>query len=260
VINRGPPPGAIAALPLRATLAWTYRTVVANAGALAKIAALPFLLGMAFDFVAPFITLPWQDPLRLIYFILIWTLFAVAWLRVVLLNETASARFFPRLTRRHLRLAGYALLLGILDLILLVGWYQFAAAPVAPQFPGLIYWIAYTFIGFVKLRFAFISAAVAVDERYSLRLAWRHSRNAALPLLVIFVAAVVLPSVAYAYGLNALSLEYADNFLLLYVFWMLWHAGTWAIEAVYVTVVAIAFRHCTGWVPAPDPRILERFE
>jgi len=99
-----------------------------------------------------------------------------------------------------------------------------------------------------------------VHGRYSRRFAWCKSHNAALPLLVIFVAAVVLPSAAYAYGLNALSLEYADSVLLLYAFWVLWHAGTWAIEAVYVTFVAIAFRHCTGWVPAPDPRILERFE
>ena len=260
MIEREPPPGAIAPLPLGATLAGTGRTLFRNSGALTKIAALPFLLGMAFDFATPFIALPWQDLLRLIWFNLLWVLFTVSWLRFVLLKENSSARFFPRPARRHLYFAGYALLLGVLDLLLMLGWYHFAADPATEPIPDVTYWLAYAFIGFVKVRFAFIFPALAVDERYSLGYAWRHSHSASLPLFAIFVVAVVLPGAMLTYGINALSAAFADNVLLLYALWLLWHSGTWVIEAIYATFVAIAFRRCTGWVAAPDQSVLERFE
>ncbi len=252
-----PPPAAVAPLPLGPAVAESCRLLVANAGALAKALALPLILGIGIDLVVHFLAAPGSDLLRLVLTNLAWTLLGVAWLRFLLLEDRDTLRAFPKLTRRHARFAGYALLLSLLDLPLLLGWHYLAQDPLAPQFPGLVYWLAFLFTAFVKLRLAFVFPAVAVDERYTLGLAWQHSRAIALPLFIAATLLVFLPLFALGYGISQASYE---NTSVLLALWAFWHVATWVLEAAYITVIAVAFRRCTGWVPAADPSVLKRFE
>ena len=254
MISHEPPPGAVA--PLWTTVAETYHTLAGNIRALAKMIVVPTGLGMGIIFVAPLLASPWLDVVLHFLFLLGWTLLGVSWLRLLLLEDKRVSRLFPRLTRRHLRFAGYALLLSVLDLPLLFGWHYLADQVASGPLSELVYWLTYVFLGFIRLRFAFVYPATAVDERYGLMLAWRHSQSAALPLFGIFLIIVVAPFAALSYGLNALMAS--DH--LPYLWWSLWHVGIWIIEAAYATIIAVAFRRVTGWVPAPDKEVLERFD
>jgi hypothetical protein len=256
VIRREPPPGAVAPLPLWPTVAEAFRLMAVNFGTLAKIAVVPFILGLAIDFMVPFVSAPWSDVLRHLLFNVAWTLFGVSWLRLLLLEDRGAGRALPRLAGRHRRFLNYALLLFILDLPLILGWHLFADDPTTPQFPALTYWLFYVITVLVKLRFAFVFPAVAVDESYSLKLAWQHSRGPSLTLSAAIGLTVIAPVIGVSYAFTAVSL---DAHVLLLA-WLAWHLFTWLVEAIYLTVVAVAFRTSTGWVPAPDQRVLERFE
>ena len=243
-------------LPVWGTIAEACRTLAANATALAVMSLVPILLSMSSILVAHALTPRWFEAVLQALFLLGWVLLCVPWLRLLLLEDRTARGLFPRLSRRHLRVAGYALLLTLIDAPLYVFWYGLGENPEAFQGAEIFNWLIYIFVSFLKLRFAFVYPAIAVDERYSLKLAWRHSQSASLPLLAILVIAVVAPFAGISYGLNALMAS--DQ--LPYLWWALWHVGIWVIQAVYLTILAIAFRRCTGWVPAPDSAILERFE
>jgi hypothetical protein len=258
MITHEPPSGAVAPLPLWATAAQGYRLVAGNLGTLARVAALPFVLFVVINATAthfgPLVySLVWEFGVELP-----WTLMAVAWLRVLLLGPaSADAVFFPRLRQRHLRFLGYALMLSALHLPL-----TFFADPAdALALEGtqrtIVYWALYLLILYLSLRLSFVYAAVAVDETYSLAVAWRHTRGISFALFIVVGLGAMLPWLLFSWLLGqAIEADPGTAFAL----GMLWHAALWVPEALYLAIIAIAFRTCTGWVPAPDQRVLERFD
>jgi len=258
MITHEPPSGAVAPLPLWATAAQGYRLVFGNLGTLARVAALPFVLFLLINHTAtrlgPFgYSLVWEFGIELP-----WTLMAVAWLRVLLLGPASDdSVVFPRLRRRHLRFLGYALLLSALHLPLTF----FADSADALALEGtqrtIVYWALYLLVLYASLRLSFVYAAAAVDESYSLAVAWRHTRGISFALFAVVGLGAMLPWHLFSWLLGeAIEADPGTAFAL----GLLWHAALWVLEALYLAIVAIAFRSCTGWVPAPDQRVLERFE
>lgn len=260
MISDEPPSRAVAPLPVGQTIAAIYRLMVGNAAVLAKIAALPLILSLASDLALAFFGPVSQAAVRQAFFLVIWVPFADAALRIVLLNDQTVRRIFLRLRRRQGRLLGYSLLFGLLDLPLIFGWHAFVEANPTAVSSHLIYWVALIFLGFVKLRFAFVFPATAVEESYNLKHAWRHSQAVALPFFALYLILVVAPYAAWSYGLAEISVANASNHFVIFPVWLVWHAGVWGIEAANVMLIAVAFRQATGWVPSPDPAVLERFE
>ena len=200
--NSAPPPAAIAPLPIWPTVAEAYRTLLANFGVLAKIAALPFVLLMVINALATQMgplgyRLVWEFGIEIP-----WTLMAVAWLRHLLLAQRgAGAVFFPTIERRHLRFLGYALLLSIISLPLTL--YPLLADALSLPPGSFVFWVLYVAIFYLGIRFAFVYAAVAVDESYSLALAWRHTRAISMNLFVAIGVFAVLPWKLFDYLLNS---------------------------------------------------------
>jgi hypothetical protein len=256
MIHREPPPGAIAPLPIWPTVAEAYRTLFANFGALAKIAALPFMLLMVINALATMLgplgyRLVWEFGIEIP-----WTLMAVAWLRHLLLGQSASGvTFFPGVERRHFRFLGYALLLSVISLPLT--FFPFVADALSIAHRDIVFWVLYVVALYLGVRFAFVYAAVAVDETYSLALAWRHSRAIGTNLFVAIGVFAVLPWKLFDYLLNVGAQSDVGTF---FAVALAWHVGLWLLEAIYLAFIAIAFRRCTGWVAAPDQSVLERFE
>lgn len=258
MISHEPPPGAVAPLSIWPTIVEAYRLVFSNLAALAKIAVLPFvlvvLLGGLGSFLGPFgQSMAWEFGIELP-----WTLMAVAWLRFLLLGPAAGdAAVFPHLRARHLRFLGYALVLSLINLPLTLLPYLSDGPDSEAAQRTLETWLLYAVILYIQLRFCFVYAAAAVDERYSLAHAWRHTRGISLTLFVAVGLAVALPWEAATWLLGqAMQANSAGAVAA----WLLWHAGLWVLEALYLAFFVIAFRRCTGWVPAPDQGVLERFE
>jgi hypothetical protein len=229
-----------------------------NLLALAKVSAVPFVIVMLISDLSALL-----DPLvyRFVWQFAIelpWTLMAVSWLRHLLLQTpTREVRIFPRPRRRHLRVLGYAVLLSCLYLPLTL------FVPVADSLAldGLqreaFYWILYLPLLYLSLRFGFVFVAAAVDEGYGLALAWRHSRAIAFNLFLAVGLTAMLPWALF----NTLYDFVAPLDPLLFVAAGLsWHVALWLVEGIYLAFLVVAFRRVTGWVPAPDPAILQRFE
>jgi hypothetical protein len=258
MISHEPPAGAVASLPLWATAAEGYRLVFGNLGTLARVAALPFVLFATINLMAPQLgplgySLVWEFGVELP-----WTLMAVAWLRVLLLGPASGdAVFFPRLRQRHLRFLGYALLLSALHLPLTFFAYPANVFVLEGLQRSVVYWVLYLLVLYLSLRLSFVYAAVAVDESYGLAIAWRHTRGISFALFIVVGLAAMLPWQLFSWLLGE-AIE-ADPGAAFALGW-LWHAALWLPEALYLAIIAIAFRNCTGWVPLPDQRVIERFD
>jgi hypothetical protein len=113
--------------------------------------------------------------------------------------------------------------------------------------------------------------AVSVDEKYRLRHAWTHTKGQGLRLLGATVIAAV-PMVALVWGVNEIlgALLFAEpapgqdglpavaqmaafveaNLGALLLIQTITAAINYVLMALMVSVISIAFRTCTGWVPA----------
>jgi len=252
-----PPPAAVAPLPLWPTLAACGRLLLHHAPALATAVGLPLLLNMATDFAVFPLEPPFSGIVKIAIYNLVWVLFAVTWVRLLLLDDRGGLRFFPNLRQQHARVAGYALLLTLLDLPLPLLLHAQEGGAVG-EFPGPIYWIAYLVLGFIKLRLAFVYAAAAVGEAYGPGLAWRHSGGSAGTFFAAALIGVFLPVIGLTWVFCNLPEDATQSTLL--ALWLLWHALGWLLEAFYLTLVVVAFRTCTGWVPPPNNAVAERFD
>jgi len=257
MIHQEPPPGAVAPLPFWPTVALAYRLVFRNLATLAKLAVLPFVLTLLIEGIASYLDvvgrgLVWEFGIELP-----WTLMAVAWLRVLLLASTRDAVFFPKLRARHGRMLGYALALSVLYLPLTFFDPLAGGLGLDNGERDVAYWALYVVLLYIGLRFCFVYAAAAVDEPYSFAVAWRHTRAIAWPLFFAVGLMAMLPWQLATLFLTQLAQESAEA---AFAAALLWQVALWLVEALYLAFVAIAFRTCTGWVPAPDQDVLERFE
>lgn len=258
MITHEPPAGAVAPLPLWATAAQGYRLVLGNLGTLAKVAALPFVLFATINIMGTQLGPLGYKLVREFGAELPWTLMAVAWLRVLLLGPASGdSVVFLHPHRRHLHFLAYALLLSALHLPLTFFAYPADALALEGTQRSVVYWALYLLFLYVSLRVSFVYAAVAVDESYGLAIAWRHTRGISFALFIVVGLAAMLPWQLFCWVLGE-AIE-ADPGTAFALGW-LWHAALWVLEALYLAIIAIAFRSCTGWVPAPDQRVLERFE
>ncbi len=258
--SREPPPDPVARLQVWPTVVEGLNLLLANLGPMAKLALWPLLLSMAADFAlaATFWGTPLYDVLKLVVLNLIWVLFAVGWLRLLLLQDRRVVRVFPQLTPDYRRFVLYTLVIALFDLALQLGRRFLEDAPDSLSAPGLEYWLAFLAVAFVKLRFSFVYPAVAAGETYSLQLAWRHSAGSSLALFGAQFIVVFIPLILLSYLANALAV--GPNAFVQLLVWVISYAVVWPLEAAYLAILVVAFRNCTGWVPPPDKAIVERFE
>ncbi len=255
-----PPPGAVAPLQLWPTVVEGLGLLRDNLGPMTKLALWPLLLSMAADFAlaATFWGTPLYGVLKVLFLNLIWVLFAVGWLRLILLEDRQAVRIFPQLTPLYRRFTFYTLIIALLDLVQPVGRLLLGEAPDDISPPGLGYWAVFLAIAFVKLRVAFVYPAVAAGESYNLTLAWRHSAGSGLALFGAQLIVVFIPLILLSYVANALAVS--PNAFVQLLVWLGSYVVAWPLEAAYLVLVAVAFRTCTGWVPPPDKAIVERFD
>ena len=245
-------------LQVWATVVNAYQIAFSRFLSLAIIAAIPTLVSISMALTGNSFVLPYPNVLWVFSLALPWTLLGVSWTRLILLPEGRSTvRFLDRPGRRHLRFLVYTLVLTCINLPLLylpyLNGYQAAPDPVR----GVAYFGVLSAVVYVKCRFVFVLVGIAVDETHDLRQAWSQSRKCGLRLFLAVIIAVIVPWKVFNYCMGLLDL--ADMGLALAAMFV-WHALLWVINAIYLTVVAMAFRDATGWVPGPDKDVLERFE
>lgn len=250
-------------LPVFDSASEAYRTVWASIGYLPTAAALPFVLSLLLSL--PVSLQPTSQGLGLISWLLEalpYTLFAVAWHRLVMLGPSVAP---PRLAfawaPRHWRFLGYALLIATGGVVMM-GTVLTLANP-ASGTPGLGPLLAlFLMISFcyVMIRLSLVLPATALDEDYQLRHSWMHTRGQGLRLL----AAVTLVMVPVAFAsLLVLSLLLAPSagadvaapsggrFLMTQLtLAALGYIGT----ALSTTVFAQAFGRLAGWYPGDQHR------
>ncbi len=285
-----PPASAIRKLRVGATFAESHRLIFSRLGLLFKAAAVPYLVSMILTVLSlmaqPNVGLV---VLVMILFFVPYTLFGVAWHRLTLLGPRVSApRVTPIWKRRHWCFLGYALAItaigyGLWMVVTVLS--LFLAMPLgesamfASESPKLVIFIvvaaAIGALGFAYLmmRFSFVFPAVAVGEAYGLKHAWRHTRGqgfrliglmilTALPISLaswllhlilgffIFEGASFLVAMGDFRDATGLGDFVAANLVPLIVLHGTSTVFNYLLMAVMVSAISIAFRTCTGWVPA----------
>ena len=268
----GPPPRAVQDLPVGGTVKAAFSSVVSQPAALIRAALVPMVMfyllyGLQLavgDNIAGTVVV---DLLQLFPH----TLFAVAWHRVVLLGPAAMpVPMVPVWQKQHWRFLGYTLI------FMAIGYgfellYGPLIAPLMTQGSevGLLPLLMITLLlaSYVSLRLSFVFPAAAVDERYGFADSWRHTKGQGLRLMVAMFLVLILAILGLI--LIILGLSMILDFLLTIVFTIFGAserpaAGPvamaivlplgYVIFALSVSVISIAFRTCTGWVPdLPGP-------
>lgn len=261
-----------------------YGAVFGSLGLLLKAAALPFFLSLSI--VGLSLTTQLNAFLSLILTFagfVPYTLFGVAWHRLTLLGPgEATPITFPSWRRRHWRFLGYvASMTGGIYLVslpfIIVGMRirESGAQGMALLFIVLAA-IAIPLMPYVMIRISFVFPAAAVDEKYTLTNAWAHTKGQGFRLLAtLFVTA--LPMLAVIWGMNSLlgmlllpdivtstqdagmspenafHQAIANNSATFLIAQLALAAVNYVVMALMVSAISIAFRLCTGWVPAAAP-------
>ncbi len=274
-----PPREALRKLPVVATAREAYSRVFGNPRLLARASLAPFCLSLALIALAA--TFPVVSALGYLVGILgllPYTFFGVAWHRLTLLGPAAGAPpLLPAWAPRHWRFHGYllaTLLIGSGATAVVFSLGLMAIQPEADTLPavaGLMPLVGFAIVAYVMIRLSFVFPAVSVDESYRLRHAWTHTKGQGLRLLGATVLAAA-PMVALVWGVNEIlgALLFAEPapgqdslpavarmeafvdanmgaFLLIQT---ITTAINYVLMALMVSVISIAFRICTGWVPA----------
>jgi len=281
-----PPPSAVRALPVIATVGEAYGRVFLHLGLVARAGTLPFALSVLLTGLGlSAMRYPLASALVLLASLVPYTLFGVSWHRTTLLGPTiAPPPLLPGWRQRHWRFLGYlaAVILiidGLIvvlslagDVLLSLGRTETGPGPAAQI---ALFAVAALVIFYVLLRLCFVFPAVAVDESYGLRHSWTHTRGQGLRLFAAMLLTVV-PLVLLAWIktvivdgalLGGLEIETGDamptpeevtawirdNALPLMVSQLINAAIGYIGMALTLSVASIAFRVCTGWVPSAAP-------
>ena len=281
-----PPPQAVANLPIMETVLAAFASVAGQLGLLAQAAKGAFVLLLGASLLS--LALPGGGNVGF-FMILIslaaTTIFGLNWCRVMLLGPQGLPRRSLSWGQPHWRFLGFGLLLFLITMLAsiplsIVGSVLASVFGMAPSAGDLGAALGLTFtlvlIGmlYVLGRLGFVFPAVAVEENYSLGLAWRHTAGqgfrltaalfiAGLPLVV----AQLLLTDLLLQGLLGLSFsdmmptmplpdgslppaappaagtppaEPASLFAVI----------VFNLISVVINFLCIAFRTCTGWVPA----------
>jgi len=270
-IHNQPPKQAVATLPIMRTVLSAFPIAYGDPGLLLRAAA----GGLLLIAIAAIIFLAVPNGLTLMLFLFVplaaYSHFGVNWYRIVLLGPAGLVRPMLRWDARHWRVFAYAAGINAATLIV-----QFPLTIALPSLASLIALLVF----YVTARLSFVFPALAVEERYTLAHSWRHTQGqgvrltialllAGLPLYLgvtiivgeLFVALIGVPIAAVA----ALGPENAESvgeilaqvspFAVIAVMFA-FHALVMVVLAVMFTIVAMAFRTCTGWVPAAPAAVV----
>ncbi|MEO3427632.1 hypothetical protein AAFN88_02165 [Pelagibius sp. CAU 1746] len=276
----GPPEGPIATVVIWETLIAAFAVTFRDPALLLRAALGGLLLLAAANVIALFLpTGPFGLLLAIAAPLVAYTHFGVNWYRVILQGPQGVVRPTLGWDRRHWLFLGAGLALG-------GGLTALGAAltKIAPLPPAL----AIILLLYVGTRFAFLFPAIAVAEPYGPGYAWRHSQGqggrltvllllAGLPLMLAVTMIVSLLFVALLgvslYDMAALQAgaagapearvseirgpgeDLAVSPLATLSVKMTAEALTMGVLAVLYSIVALAFRTCTGWVPAARPPV-----
>lgn len=274
-----PPRQALRKLAVMATAKEAYARVFGNPRLLVRASLVPFCLSLALIVLS--FTLPLVSKLGFLVAILgllPYTFFGVAWHRLTLLGPvTGAPPLVPAWAPRHWRFLGYLLatmLIGSAATAVVFSLGLMAIQPDMDSLPaaaGLMPLAGFVIVAYVMIRLSFVFPAVSVDESYRLRHAWTHTKGQGLRLLGATVIAAA-PMVALVWGVNEIlgALLFAGpapgqdgvpavaqmeafveaNLGALLLIQAVTAAINYVLMALMVSVISIAFRTCTGWVPA----------
>ncbi len=274
-----PPQEALRKLPVVATAKEAYARVFGNLHLLLRAALMPFCLSLALILLG--FTVPVVSALSVgIAFLGLvpYTIFGVAWHRLTLLGPVAGAP--PRLpiwASRHWRFLGYliaTMLIGsaasavVFSLGLMAIRQETGSLPAVA---GLMPIVGFAIVAYIMIRLSFVFPAVSVDESYRLRQAWIHTKGQGLRLLgATVIAAAPIAALVWGGGEILGALLFAGpapgqdglpapaqmeafvktNLGALLLIQATTAAINYVLMALMVSVISIAFRTCTGWVPA----------
>ncbi len=210
-----------------------------------------------------------------------YTLFAVAWHRLVLLNSTFESSAPTAWFRNHTRFYGYLILVYVMLAGLMVPPFiamgmlfapTNAGAPdLAPDTLGwifpvvLVVFAVYFLFYYLFYRVSFVFPATAVGETYRLADSWRNTRGngwrlIAISLLVNIVTGIVLLpltliAVAIVHGLVLApdAQNVSDLIVAAVAVSPIQVVAEFIFLALNVTLISLSFRAATGWVPGPMP-------
>ena len=276
-----PPREALRKLPVIQTVREAYVRVFRNPRLLARASLMPFSLSMAL--IALGFSVPVTSSLGILSAILgllPYTFFGVAWHRLTLLGPVAGAPpLLPAWRQRHWRFLGYLLAVMLIGYAAIAMVFSLAFAVVQPEIEamsaglGLMIFAGTAILAFIMARLSFVFPAVSVDESYRLRHAWTHTKGqglrligatllAAAPMVALIWAvsgilgALLISAPAAVPGQDGLPPEaraqaFVDaNLGALMLTQAVGAAINYVLMALMVSVISIAFRTCTGWVPA----------
>ena len=276
-----PPREALRKLPVLETVREAYVRVFRNPRLLARASLMPFSLSMAL--IALGFSVPVTSSLGILSAILgllPYTFFGVAWHRLTLLGPVAGAPpLLPAWRQRHWRFLGYLLAVMLIGYGAIAMVFSLAFAVVQPEIEamsaglGLMIFAGTAILAFIMARLSFVFPAVSVDESYRLRHAWTHTKGQGLRLIGATLLASA-PMVALIWAVSGIlgALLLADptavpgqdglppearaqafvdaNLGALMLTQAIGAAINYVLMALMVSVISIAFRTCTGWVPA----------
>jgi hypothetical protein len=276
-----PPREALRKLPVIQTVREAYVRVFRNPRLLARASLMPFSLSVAL--IALGFSVPVTSSLGILSAILgllPYTFFGVAWHRLTLLGPVAGAPpLLPAWRQRHWRFLGYLLAVMLIGYGAIAMVFSLAFAVVQPEIEamsaglGLMIFAGTAILAFIMARLSFVFPAVSVDESYRLRHAWTHTKGqglrligatllAAAPMVALIWAvsgilgALLISAPAAVPGQDGLPPEaraqaFVDaNLGALMLTQAVGAAINYVLMALMVSVISIAFRTCTGWVPA----------
>ncbi|TQV76202.1 hypothetical protein [Denitrobaculum tricleocarpae] len=266
-----PPEEAVTSLPIIASVKESYRLLFSNLWAVPAAVFLPvliyflwYLLLHTTGILAVFAGSGRSNPLA--GFFLLFLAFAVqafamsllyvAWHRLTLLGpEHGRPRFLYAIRRRHWRFFANALLvltIVIIAVFLTVLLLTTIMPPAVMAFLVSIVYIA------LLVKFAFVFPAIAVDENYGLLNAWKQSRGQELRLVAGFVLCF-LPAFALYFLVNwdaVVQLATSGQAQITpRPFWLEAFVTVFSLlnGLAVVSYLSIAFKTCSGWVPATPP-------
>ncbi len=276
-----PPREALRKLPVIKTVREAYARVFRNPRLLARASLMPFSLSIAL--IALGFSVPVTSSLGFLSAILgllPYTFFGVAWHRLTLLGPVAGAPpLLPAWRQRHWRFLGYLLAVMLIGYGAIAMVFSLAFAVVQPEIEamsaglGLMIFAGTAILAFIMARLSFVFPAVSVDESYRLRHAWTHTKGqglrligatllASAPMVALIWAvsgilgALLIAAPAAVPGQDGLPPEaraqaFVDaNLGALMLTQAIGAAINYVLMALMVSVISIAFRTCTGWVPA----------
>ena len=272
-----PPPATLRKLAVLQTLSEAYGRVLTNLPLLARAALVPFLLSLAL--VAASFAAAESLPLTTLIIALgfvPYTIFGIAWHRVTLLGPMAGAPpLVPAWRQRHWRFLGYLAAVTLIGYGVTVMVFSIAftvvqpgvqpGAEVTPRAWSVVLVTGALILAYVMMRLSFVFPAVAVDEAYRLKHSWIHTKGQGLRLLGALLLSAI-PILALVWVVSALFGDFlfaeptapagqmeavtAENPAAVFVSPVVMMVLNYVLMALVVSVISIAFRNCTGWVPA----------